>query len=666
MNMKQKQLIWVYALFFLFFLQLLSDFIESIYVFGLLSTGVTLEIISIVLLFSPIVLLVYRKGLPKTGLILMAAGVLVSRLIALTLGPSLKMVISGIGVGCWLVLFPGWLWTLSQSIPDNQTTRDTNILSMGVGMVIALALSILLRMLGAGFDVSTYGWTQILGWLVAAFCIWIIGRLPSDWMQFTTKTSRRPAFRRIAGLSLGAISVLVCIYFALMSPNVIARWTGVPYPLIISVFIPVLGVFIGLLFYRPGWILNISRKTLMFLNVLLLVSLTLTLLAHQISFPGTISAYPLSEPPVSFVYHIPLFLLLLLSPVIVLDFMHFLRELLVLRPTLRQLGGGFTLAAGFMLILILGQVFTTVYDYIPVIGPWFRDRFWLVFMCMGAGFTIPVLLLHNEGSIPDPARVDQQPGFVPGITILLFMGFSLIFTWATVPTPNPSLPGETPKLRVLTYNIQQGYSEYGVKNFAGQLEVLRNVGADIIGLQESDTNRVAGGNSDIVGYFARALNMHTYYGPKTVTGTFGVALLSKYPIETAETFYMYSVGEQTAAIHARIQINGHNVNVVITHLGNGGPIEQQQAVLEYIQGLENVILVGDFNFRPDSEQYALTVTSLEDAWLVQNMPAGSEPALDPNRRIDHIFITPGTPVMQSRYIVSPASDHPALWADLTW
>ena len=51
--MKPKHLLWVYGLFFLFFLQLLSDFIESIYVFGLLSTGVTLEIVSIVLLFSP-------------------------------------------------------------------------------------------------------------------------------------------------------------------------------------------------------------------------------------------------------------------------------------------------------------------------------------------------------------------------------------------------------------------------------------------------------------------------------------------------------------------------------------------------------------------------------------------------------------------------------------
>ncbi|MDF1513917.1 MAG: endonuclease/exonuclease/phosphatase family protein [Anaerolineae bacterium] len=449
--MKHKQLVWAYGILFLFFLQLLSDFIESIYVFGLLSTGVTIEIISVVLLFSPVVLLVPHKGISKTMLLILAAGGLASRLIAVTLGPGAKMVVSGLGVGCWLVAF------------------------------------------------------------------------------------------------------------------------------------------------------------------------------------------------------------------IVL-----LKELLALRPTIRQLGGSFTLTAGFMLVMILAQVFTTVYDYIPVIGPWFRDRFWFVFFLAGCGFTLPVLLLRKMDVYPDARSSQPQPDHILGVTVSVFAVISLIVVWGTVPTPNPPLAGENPKLRVLTYNIQQGYSEYGAKNFMGQLEVLQNAGADIIGLQESDTNRVAGGNADIVGYFARELNMHAYYGPKTVPGTFGIALLSKYPIESAKTFYMVSIGEQTAAIHARIQLSGHPVNVIITHLGNGGPMEQQQAILDYIQNLENVILIGDFNFRPDSEQYVLTTISLEDAWLVQENPAESGPELDPSRRIDHIFVTPGTPVMQSRYIVSSQSDHPALWADLTW
>ena len=575
------------------------------------------------------------------------------------------MVISGVGVGCWLVLFPGWLWSLTQSMGDKaQITRDAHAQTIGVGLMTGLAMSILLRMLGAGFDVSTYGWTQLLGWVGAAICIWFVARLPSDLTQTTPKTTGKPVFWRVAGLSLGMGSVLLILYFAFMSPNVIARWTGVQYPLIISVLVPVMSVFTGLLLYQPRRLLEVTRKNLVLWNVLFLLSLTLTLIAHQIKFPGDLSVYPLLEPTVSLMHHIPLFCLLLLSPIVYLDFIHFLREMMALRPTLRQLGVGFTLATGFILLMILAQVFTTVYDYIPVIGPWFRDRFWLVFLCVGFGFTLPILLFRDRCLAPDNAQRISEPGRAPGTAFLIFAGLSLVIAWSTV--PRPPLPDETQTLRILTYNIQQGYSEDGVKNFAGQLGVLRDVDADLIGLQESDTNRIAGGNSDIVGYFARALNMHAYYGPKTVPGTFGIALLSKYPIKTAETIYMYSIGEQTAAIHALIQINARDYHVYVTHLGNGGPIEQQQAILKHIQGREDVILMGDFNFRPDSDAYNLTASTLEDAWLVQDMPVETGPELDPNRRIDHIFVTPGTQIKRSRYIVSPESDHPALWAELIW
>jgi endonuclease/exonuclease/phosphatase family metal-dependent hydrolase len=221
-------------------------------------------------------------------------------------------------------------------------------------------------------------------------------------------------------------------------------------------------------------------------------------------------------------------------------------------------------------------------------------------------------------------------------------------------------------LRVMTYNIQQGYSADGVKNFAGQLAVLQEANPDLIGLQESDTNRIAGGNADIVGYMARELKMYSYYGPKTVPGTFGIALLSKYPIEAAETFYMVSLGEQTATIATQIRVGEQRFNVFVTHLGNDGPLVQQTAILARMRGQPNVILMGDFNFRPDSEQYRLTTMDLEDAWLAQAAPAVSDPNFDPQRRIDHIFVSPGTHVAQARYLVSRHSDHPALWVDISW
>jgi endonuclease/exonuclease/phosphatase family metal-dependent hydrolase len=102
---------------------------------------------------------------------------------------------------------------------------------------------------------------------------------------------------------------------------------------------------------------------------------------------------------------------------------------------------------------------------------------------------------------------------------------------------------------------------------------------------------------------------------QVVQGTFGIALLSKYPLLNPQTFYMYSEGEQTATIRAQIDVDGMSYNLFVTHLGNGGPMVQQEAILTETAGLENVILMGDFNFRPDTEQYQHTVALLDDAWL---------------------------------------------------
>lgn len=158
--------------------------------------------------------------------------------------------------------------------------------------------------------------------------------------------------------------------------------------------------------------------------------------------------------------------------------------------------------------------------------------------------------------------------------------------------------------------------------------------------------------------------MHSYYGPSPVVGTFGIALLSRYPIDNPRTFYMHSTGEQTAAIAAQVTVDGQTYNVYVTHLGNGGPLVQQQQVLADVAGKDNVLLMGDFNFRPDSEQYALTTTMLDDAWLLRWPGGADDQGNAPTKRIDHLFVSPGVSIANARYIDSPASDHPLLVVEL--
>jgi endonuclease/exonuclease/phosphatase family metal-dependent hydrolase len=250
--------------------------------------------------------------------------------------------------------------------------------------------------------------------------------------------------------------------------------------------------------------------------------------------------------------------------------------------------------------------------------------------------------------------VKLPAGLVTFAGVVAFIG-AVMLSSARARTPTAPT-----SLRVLTYNIQQGYDANGQLNYRGQLELLKNLQPDIIGLQETDTNRIAGGNSDLVRYFASNLHYYSYYGPKTVAGTFGIALLSRYPIENPRTVYLYSEGEQTAAIIA--QINGFKV--VVTHLGNDGPIVQQQQLLQAIDGLPSALVMGDFNFAPDTEQYRLTRTKLDDAWLLAWPQSGTAEGGDVYTEIDHLFVSPGTTVNAATYLTTPDSDHPVLLVEI--
>ena len=199
--------------------------------------------------------------------------------------------------------------------------------------------------------------------------------------------------------------------------------------------------------------------------------------------------------------------------------------------------------------------------------------------------------------------------------------------------------------------------------------MIRSQDPDVVGLVENDTNRIANGNADVVRYFADRLDMYSYYGPETVVGTFGVALLSKYPIEQARTVYHYSAREQEATVEAQITVGGRTFNVYVTHLASEDKDEnlaQMIEILEMVQGKENVILLGDFNFRPDTPQYGLATETLDDSWLLRWPEGTIEQGIDPTRRIDHIFVSPGTQVADSRYLPSTESDHPAMVSTLTW
>lgn len=637
----------LYSILFLFYLQVLSDFIEAIYAFGLLVTSFTVEVTAVVLLFTPLLLLLFRKPPARSLLLVVAYLGVLARLMEPLLDPGGKLVVSGISVGAFMLLFPILL----------HRHRSMSGWQAGSGLTLALSISIFLRTANSSLDLSETGIYQAIGWALGVLAGFLLFKLEPA--QFSQKVDAdQTTKRQVTGLSIGLASVILIIYFAFVSPTVIARWTGYSYPTIVLLLVIALTLFsISLGSHRL--LSFLTRRVVLALNIFFVLMVVLTILPHQIAFPSQSNFYPLVAPAVSAIAPVLMFLMLVLSPIVIIDFMLFTRQIVMEKPSLPQLGRSFSTAALFFLLMVFFHVFTTVYDYVPVIGPLFRDRFWLVYLLAGLGLIFPLLLIRKETfGLESPDITKSFATILPGVFAVL-TGIALYSTTPSLPSPN-----NTTQLRVMTYNIQQGFDVNGNKNLEAQLAVFRKVDPDVLGLQESDTARIANGNVNAVRYFADNLNMYSYYGPTTTTGTFGIALLSKYPIQDPVTFYMYSTGEQTATIHAKIAFADKEYHIFVTHLGNGGPIFQLENMLTRIKGLDRVIAVGDFNFRPATEQYSLMTQTLADSWLIK-WPAGREiQGMSSDDRIDYIFVSPGTNILESEYGVDPASDHPFLYSTI--
>ena len=463
--------------------------------------------------------------------------------------------------------------------------------------------------------------------------------------------------RGVTSLVLGVMAGWTLVYFAFAAPYVMARWTGVDAWWVLGTMLAAWVV------WTWGWLWTggqlVHRRGLMIGLLLFVVMLFAGIQGFIPDFPKDPTGYPFrAEVEDGGVVVVPFFMMLILSPLLFAGIQHLFAALLVRRPSLRQLAGAFTLASVFLLMAILAHIFTTTYDYIPVIGPFFRNRFAWVYLTVGLVFLMGVATAMRSSRL---GEITQPLWLAVGVPVLAL--FVLVMHGIT--TPSLQLPPARDTITILTYNIQQGYSAEGQQNYAGQLAQMQALKPDIIGLAECDTARIANGNDDLVRYLADHLGMYSYYGPKTVAGTFGIALLSRYPILEQETYYLYSEGEQVAAIVAMVDVGDQAWRVLVTHLGNGGPMIQQQEFLDLVgKAPERTVAMGDFNFRPDSPQYALTTQVLQDAWTVRWPDWRDDLGQKPDTKIDHIFISSDLTVVDAQYVPKGPSDHPAVTAIL--
>jgi endonuclease/exonuclease/phosphatase family metal-dependent hydrolase len=224
----------------------------------------------------------------------------------------------------------------------------------------------------------------------------------------------------------------------------------------------------------------------------------------------------------------------------------------------------------------------------------------------------------------------------------------------------------------MTFNTQQSNDEFAQKSFQAQLDVIRQVSPDILALQETDSTRISLNNNDYVRFFADKLGYYSYYGPKTVAGTYGTAILSRYPLENTRTVFIYSDKDETGVAEAEVEVAGKLFTIYDVHPDSSDPamLVFAQTLLERAKDKAYVIAMGDYNLRDYEAAYQLIDSVLTNAWTSvypsEISPEGVDMSGD--NRIDHIFLSPNLTAFNPTYILPPesATDHAVHWADIVW
>jgi endonuclease/exonuclease/phosphatase family metal-dependent hydrolase len=647
-----------FAILFLFFIQMTGTLVASIYTLDLMHTSLDAKVLGLLFFFSPILLLPFGKKIPN-GLVWTTFSLLfLARGASPYMNTLGRMLASGLGTGCALILF-----SLVPTAKPKGDSRPPAGLWLSCGLALAVCLSVLLRTLNFSIDYSLTpagGW---LGWGLGLLLGLLLTRL--DWIAEPGPRLKQGGLKRSL---LGIFLVLVLVIFAFSAPAVITRWTEGNYALIVIAVCLLAAVWAWLAIARPQLPDRLGRGLLLVWNLFFALSLAATILAHRVAFPRTPGSPAVLVGTPAWWQQVPLVLMLLLFPVIFLDLRLFVNRIRKLNPTPRDLVPGLLLGSAALVLLIFVDIFTNVWGYIAPVSTPFRNMFWLPFLLSAGGITL--LAWGRKKVEGDPA---PEAGKFPwGWTALLgLLVLGCAFGSLRTAKPLAVVPG-TASLRVMTYNIQAANDAFGEQSYDRQLALIRQVSPDILALQESDTARISLNNNDYVRYYASRLGYYSYYGPTTVTGTFGTAILSKYPLQNTHAVFSYSDTDEIGTAEAEIEVTGRRFNLYDIH-PDGSDITKLicvQTVLEQSRDQSNVIVLGDFNLRESEAAYQLIAGLYTNAWVSVYPSKISPDGIDMSgsNRIDHIFVSPSLGVRSATYILPPASatDHPVHWAEIVW
>lgn len=224
---------------------------------------------------------------------------------------------------------------------------------------------------------------------------------------------------------------------------------------------------------------------------------------------------------------------------------------------------------------------------------------------------------------------------------------------------------------VLSYNIHHANppSVPDKIDLEAIAKVIKESGADLVGLQEVDVHTIRSGKSsnqaEVLGEMT-GMNVFFSKGIDYQGGEYGTAILSKYPILQEERYELPNLeglkSEPRTLAVVTVEIGGSPLKFANTHLDYTNAennLLQVNKVLEIFEGEKlPVIMVGDFNAVPESASVQLL-----DKHFTRSCTEGcgfTVPQIQPRRTIDFIMASHRSPfeVVSHEVIDEPyASDH---------
>ena len=233
------------------------------------------------------------------------------------------------------------------------------------------------------------------------------------------------------------------------------------------------------------------------------------------------------------------------------------------------------------------------------------------------------------------------------------------------PTAPPALPAETRPCRVAAYNIHRAVGADRRRDPARIAAVIRELDADVVGLQEVDWHDGPDGADSPYEYLAHLPGYEAVAGPnlRDHRGHYGNMLLTRRPIGRVRLLDLSEPGrEPRGAIDADVVAqDGMLLRVVVTHLGLGLGERRRQAARLCAETADRpeqpTLFIGDFNdWLPGSP----TLRPLLEGCEATARPA-SFPAFLPVLALDRILARalPAAPRVRrhASALARRASDH---------